>query len=102
MESFLALNFFSISSRKCAHKKSNCHIQMIQGETIPRWVLLKLKVVQVKATIHLTISMRVLRATGKIQKNNYHHGSCEPSLTCKTSSMPLIFTQGTHRNIENR
>ena len=55
-----------------------------------------------KATFHLTISMRVLRATGKIQRNNYHHGSCEPSLTCKTSSVSLIFTQGTHRNVKNR
>ena len=29
-----------------------------------------------KATSHLTISMRGQRATGKIQRNNYHHGSC--------------------------
>ena len=45
--------------------------------------------------------MRVLRATGKSKKNNYHHGSCEPSLTCKTSSVSLNFTQGTHRNVKN-
>ena len=32
-----------------------------------------------KATFHLTISMRGQRATGKIQRNNYHHGSCGPS-----------------------
>ena len=56
----------------------------------------------VKATFHLTISMRGGRATGKIQKNNYHHGSCGPSLTCKTSSVSLIFTHGTHRNGKNR
>ena len=30
-----------------------------------------------KATFHLTISMRGQRATGKIQRNNYHHGSCD-------------------------
>ena len=34
-----------------------------------------------KATFHLTISMRGQRVTGKIQRNNYHHGSCGPSLT---------------------
>ena len=46
--------------------------------------------------------MRGERATGKIQKSNYHHGSCGPSLTCKTSSVYLIFTHGTHRNVKNR
>ena len=50
----------------------------------------------------LTISMRGKRATGKIQRNNYHHGSCGPSLTGKTSSVSLIFTHGTHRNVKNR
>ena len=29
-----------------------------------------------EATFHVTISMRAQRATGKIQSNNYHHGSC--------------------------
>ena len=46
--------------------------------------------------------MRGQRATGKIQRNNYHHGSCGPSLTGKTMSVFLIFTQGTHRNVKNR
>ena len=55
-----------------------------------------------KATFHLTISMRGQRATGKIQKNNYYHGSCGASLTSKTLSVSLIFTQGTHRNVKNR
>ena len=55
-----------------------------------------------KATFHLTISMRDQRATGKIQRNNYRHGSCGPSLTGKTSSVSLIFTHGTHRNVKNR
>ena len=54
-----------------------------------------------KATFHFTISRRGQRATGKIQRNNYHHGSCEPSLTGKTSSVTLIFTHGTHRNVKN-
>ena len=56
----------------------------------------------VKATFHFTISMRVQRAKGKIQRNNYHHGSCELSLTCKTSSVSLIFTHWTHRNVKTR
>ena len=56
----------------------------------------------VKATFYLTISMRGQRATGKIQRNNYHHGSCGPSLTGKTMSVFLIFTQGTRRNVKNR
>ena len=55
-----------------------------------------------KATFHFTISMHGQRAMGKIQRNNYHHGSCGPSLTGKTMSMFLIFMQGTHRNIQNR
>ena len=59
--------------------------------------------VRLKATFfHLTISMRGLRATGKIQRNNYHHGSCGTSLTSKTSSVSLNFMQGTHRNVKNR
>ena len=58
--------------------------------------------VSLKATFYLTISMRRQHATGKIQKNNYHHGSCGASLTSKTLSMSLIFTQGTHRNVKNR
>ena len=41
----------------------------------------------IMATFHLTISMRGQRATGKIQSNNYHHGSCGPSLTGKTMSV---------------
>ena len=57
---------------------------------------------QVEATFHLTISVRGQRATGKIQRNNYHHESCGTSLTSKTSSMSLIFTQGKHRNVKNR
>ena len=56
----------------------------------------------VKVSFHLTISMRGQRATGKIQRNDYDHGSCGPSLTGKTSSVFLIFTQGTHRNVKNR
>ena len=46
--------------------------------------------------------MRGERATGKIQRNNYHHGSCGPSLTGKTMSVFFIFTQGKHRNVKNR
>ena len=56
---------------------------------------------KVRATFHLTISMRDQRATGKIQRNNYGYGSCGPSLTGKTSSVSLIFTHGTHRNVKN-
>ena len=55
-----------------------------------------------KATFHLTIFMRGQRATDKIQSNNYHHGSCGPSLTGKTMSVFLIFTQGMHQNVKNR
>ena len=56
----------------------------------------------VKVTFHLTISMRGQRTTGKVQRNNYQHGSCGPSLTGKTSSLSLIFMKGTHRNVKNR
>ena len=45
--------------------------------------------------------MQRQRATGKIQRNNYHHGNCGPSLTGKTSSVSLIFMHGTHRNVRN-
>ena len=37
--------------------------------------------------------MRGQRATGNIQRNNYHHRSCGPSLIGKTMSLFLIFTQ---------
>ena len=56
----------------------------------------------IKATFHLTISMCGQRAMGKIQRNNYHHGSCRPSLTGKAMSLFFIFRQGTHRNVKNR
>ena len=56
----------------------------------------------IKATSHLTISIRGQRATCKNQRDNYHHGNCGPSLTGKTSSVYLIFTHGTHRNVNNR
>ena len=46
--------------------------------------------------------MRGQRAIGKIQNDNYHHGSCGPSLTGETMSVFLIFTQRTHRNAKNR
>ena len=36
---------------------------------------------------------RCLLAKCKIQRNNYHHGNGGPSLTGKTSSVPLIFTE---------
>ena len=55
-----------------------------------------------KATFHSTISMRGQRAMGKIQRSNYHHGSCGPSLTGKTMSVFLIIMQGTHWNVKNR
>ena len=53
----------------------------------------------IKATFHLTISMRGQCATSKILRNNYHHGSCGPSLTDRTMSVFVIFRQGTHRNV---
>ena len=43
-----------------------------------------------KATFHLMISMCRQCATGKIQKKDYHHGSCGPSLMGKTMSVFLI------------
>ena len=54
-----------------------------------------------KATFHLTISMRGQRTTGKIQRNNYYHLSCGTFLTGKTMSVFLIFTHGTHWNVKN-
>ena len=35
--------------------------------------------------------MRGQRATDKIQRNNYYHGSCGPSLTGKTMSAVFDF-----------
>ena len=72
----------------------------MQSERVTLSVLAR--VCSLKATFHLTISMRRQRATGKIQGNNYHHGSCGSSLTGKTMSVFLIFTQGTYRNVKNR
>ena len=61
---------------------------------------MSLSLITIKATFHLTISMRGQRATGKIQRNNYHHGSCGPFLTGKTMPVFLIFMQGSHRNVK--
>ena len=87
---YLPLNrticYFKIVNIK---RGSNCDMFEITSEVL-------------KATFHLTISMRDQRATGKIQRNNYRHGSCGPSLTGKTSSVSLIFTHGTHRNVKHR
>ena len=55
-----------------------------------------------KGTSQLTISMPGQRETGKIQRNNYHHWNCGPSLTAKTSSVSLIVTHPRHRNVKNR
>ena len=46
--------------------------------------------------------MRTLRATGKIQWNNYHHENCGPSLPRRVLLVSLIFTHQTHRNVKNR
>ena len=46
--------------------------------------------------------MPTLRATGKIQWNNYHHENCGPSSTGKILSVSLIFTHQMHRNDKNR
>ena len=48
------------------------------------------KLSKLKATFQLTISLLGQRATGKIQRNSYHHGSCGPTLTGKTSSVFLM------------
>ena len=37
-----------------------------------------------------------------IQRNNYHNGNYGSSLTGKTSSVSLIFTQKTHGNVKTR
>ena len=88
------------------------HYQLVDKEStmnpffptrfLPKTLSRKRDLCLVRATFHLTISMRGQRATGKIQRNNYHHGNCGPSLTDKTSSVSLIFTHRTHRNIKNR
>ena len=56
----------------------------------------------VRATSHLTLSMHGQRAVGKSQRNNYHHGNCEQSLTDKTLSESLIFRHHAHGNVKNR
>ena len=58
--------------------------------------------VLIRATSHLTIYMSGQRETGKVERNNYHHGNCGQSLTGKTLSVSLIFTYKTHRNVKNR
>ena len=45
----------------------------------------------VKATSHLTIFVRVIRAKGKFQRNNYHqYGQRHPSFAGKKLSVSLI------------
>ena len=56
---------------------------------------------QSSALPQLTTSMPEQLEMGKIQRNNYHHGNCGPSLTGKTSSVSLIVTHPMHRNVKN-
>ena len=55
----------------------------------------------IKDTSHLTIFVRGTRAKGKFQMNDYHHWNSRPSLSGRTSSVSLIFTHPTHRNVKN-
>ena len=87
----------SIANLSPVKKVVNSIFKQLQNNYQFSNVLFKLR-----ATFHLTISMRGQRATGKIQRNNYHHGSCGSSLTGKTLSVSLIFTHRTHRNVKNR
>ena len=50
----------------------------------------KLSQTSLKATYHLTIFMREIRAKGKIQRNNHQYGQRGPSFAGKTSSVYLI------------
>ena len=73
---------------------------MVKSFEVGQASLLRL-LLTLKATSHfMTISMRGQDATGKIQRTNYHDGSCGPSLTGKTLSMSLIFTLGMAKIIE--
>ena len=82
---------------------SFCHNERPSGDSIPVSLVQESNALTVEATSRLTISMRGQRATSKIQKNNYyHHGDCGPSLTGKTSTVYLIFTHLTYRNVKNR
>ena len=65
-------------------------------------MITKVSAAAVDTTFHLMISMPAQRATVKIQRNNYHHGSCGPSLKGKTSSVSLISTHGMDQNVKNR
>ena len=67
-----------------------------------RGFFIQSELARVKATYHLTISMRGQRVTGKNQRYNYHHGSCGPSLMSKKSSVSFILTHRTHRNVKIR
>ena len=58
---------------------------------------------RVKATSHLTIDFHAWqRETGRIQRDDYHHGNWGPSLTGKTWPVSLIFTHRTHRDVKTR
>ena len=48
------------------------------------------KAAGLKATSHLTISMRGMRAKSKIQRNYYQNLQCGPTFAGKSSSVPLI------------
>ena len=44
----------------------------------------------IKANFHLMISVRGQCATGKIQRNNYHHRSCWPSVTGPKGNIVIL------------
>ena len=90
--------------RLCPVSRYVLTIPVISVKILPKCDETSLTVtrIAVRAASHLTIFMRGQLETGKIQRNNYHHGSCGRSLTGKTSSVSLIFTHRTHRNVKNR
>ena len=54
----------------------------------------------IKATSHLTIFMRGMRAKGEIQSSNYQDVKSRPSSAGKASSVPLIATAHPQRIVE--
>ena len=82
---YFSLNGFDAWDVERAKFKGIITMQVVfAGETLSVPLIIPMhaqKNHRAKATFHLTISMRGQRATGKIQRNNYHHGSCGLSLT---------------------
>ena len=92
-----ALRHFSLNDFSCLQVCDQRYWRRFTRKR--RHVLL---VLVIKATSHLAIFMRGMRAKGKIQSNNYQYGQRRPSFACKTLLVSLIAYMHTRETLSEK